>query len=181
MAQHEVIYRQKTQGKGYPKLGSPLDLRPGDYVTFLNRNLAHHTKVVNSVHKSHVMVRQGAGADQTAVLPKCKKVSFKDIVRATRLLTPEDYEAHLYLLANPPPPPPPKVPKVPKGKRALKPVASPPEPVLVVPEKVQAPRAPKPVTPPPVAPPVQPKVGPVKKAPPSEAAVMDIWAFLNDK
>lgn len=148
---HEVIYRQKDQGKGYPKMGSPADLRPGDYLTFLIGQ-ASHTRVVHSLHKSCVMVRPVTldSGGQTIQLHKGRKVYFKDIVLATRLMTAEDYEAHLYLLRNPAP------------------LRSPvPPPVAVAPLA----RAPKPLL---------PKTKPGKKIAPTQADVMDLWAMLNE-
>jgi len=176
---HEVIYRQRSHGKGYPPLGAPQDLRPGDYLTFLI-DRSHHVRVVNSVHKSFVMVRPMTidSGGQTIMLHKGRKVSFKDIVIATRMMTAEDYEAHLYLLANPPPPPPPQEPKKPKGKRGKKSKAASPAPEPVLPPPPPPPPLPKKQLPQPkAAPPPQP----VKKPPPSEAAVLDLWAALNDE
>ena len=162
-AHYEVIYRQKDLCKTDPKVGSPQDLRPGDHLHFLIDN-ANHTRVINSVHKSYVWVKPVLvqAGDQVLQLRKGRKVYFRDIVSATRLMTPEEYEALLYLRANPPPPPPPK------GKRARKPA---PEVALPLPAEVQ-PEAPLPVKSVPAPPPKKARL---------EVEVLDLWALLNDK
>jgi hypothetical protein len=190
MAKHETVYRQKPQGKGtgYPKVGKPEGILPGDYLTFFIDN-AHHTREVASIHKGYVRVKPVtiACGESTHMLHKGRKVVWKDIIAATRLLTAEAYEAWLYLEANPPPPPEPKPPKPPKGtrKRVKKPTPveapvipiEPPAATVVVPvEPVKIAQ----VEPPPV------KVSPVKppkpkpvKAQPELPEGTDFWALLT--
>lgn len=167
-AHYEVIYRQKDLCKTDPKVGSPQDLRPGDHLHFLIDH-ANHTRVINSVHKSYVWVKPVLvqAGDQVVQLRKGRKVYFRDIVSASRLMTPEEYEALLYLRANPPPPPPPKEPK---GKRTRK-HAPEPEAALPLPAEVP-PEAPLPVKAVPAAPPKKTRL---------EVEVLDLWALLNDK
>ena len=157
-----VVFRRKAQGKGFPKVGMPASVVPGDYLTFFLGG-AYHTREVASVHNGYAMTLPltATVGDHKTTLDGPRKVPWADMDSSERRITPTD----LALV------PPPVVPE--PGKRRKTRVAPvKPEPPPKEPEPEPPPKEPEPEPP--------PKVKKAKRTKATMAEALDLWSLLED-
>ena len=127
------VFQKKAQGVGFPKIGLPSSVQPGDSLTFFLSG-AYHTRDVDSVHNGYVMTLplEATLNGKVVVIDDARKVPWGDMDSSERRTVPSDpaltttpdpapvaaKQRRTRVVAEPPSPPPEPPPKVTNAPKA---------------------------------------------------------------